>query len=217
MAYSYVVYWCSCGTKTRYRAGQHFFYCTGCDRRYQANPRARIVSYSSRPDPRWRFKFKKYRYPYPNPNTTIPGNPAYYVPQTPPPTMTPADFRVTNPMPQPLPGSMPPMPGNMPPIPGAINNFVNPPNLENDTKKLEVAKKSSAGKVIGGLLAAAAVIAIAATLINNNTGECAAARRALRSWSDCSPSERSGYNYCYVVNIYGEPGHGYVPKGCPSP
>jgi hypothetical protein len=210
MAYSYVVYYCSCGTKTRYRAGQHFFYCTGCDRRYQANPRARIVSYSTRPDPRWRFKFKKYHYP--NPNTTIPGTPAYYVPQTPPPTMTPADFHVTNPMPQPL-----PLPGNMPPMPGTAGMPPVLPTLMNEAAVIETAKKASAGKIIGGLLAAAAVIAIAATLINNNTGECAAARRALQSWSDCSPSERSGYNYCYVVNIYGDPGHGYVPKGCPSP
>jgi len=199
-----VVYKCACGYAIEYRAGQHFFYCKRCGRRYQANPRAHPAQYSTRPDPRWRLKFKKYHPPYPNTNTT---KPAYYVPQTPPPIMTPAEFFVTNPSPQPL-----PLPENMPLIPGSAGM---PPALPAFSS--ETAKKTSAGKIIGGLVAAAAIIGAIAILISNNTGECAAAKRALRSWSDCSSSDRSGYNWCYVVNIYGEPGHGYVPKGCVSP
>ncbi len=186
--------------------GVNSFFCPGCQKKYSWDPsRAHPVQYGPgvRNPPVKRWKGRIYE---PGPTRRpIPRNPLYRAP-TPPARQMPADFRMLEQPVGPILGDPPAPTAPVAAAPKAglgfggvmgilvsitvvviaISALANPDGFKEKVNDiLSSVGASSAGDLLSGS--------------GSSNDSCAKVRAAFSSISDCSPSSRAGYQFCYVT------------------
>lgn len=204
MGYGIRLVYCPQGHPTMIRIGMASAYCQLCNINYKVDPIAyRPVHYGTSRPPvvyrRWpRFPYDPRRRPLPK---------TRYMPApTPPAQRTPADFRMLEQPVGPILGAPPAPTAPVTPAPKAglgfggvvgiaisitvvvmaISALANPEGFQEKMNDiLSSVGVSSAGDLLSGS--------------GSSNDSCAKVHEAFSSISDCSPSSRAGYQFCYVT------------------